>query len=216
VCRDWADILGSKVCLAQGTPNTAVIFLKFWVAALIELAEDRQWRVRLAAQAHIPHLGKELGVIFFNEKVLPICLSWLNNCVFAIREAATKNFKNITVVFGVPWAKQTLLPKISAQSLHNNYLYRTVALTLITSLSEVFSSHDTQVDLFPILQTLASDPIANIRITSARALIEILPKLDPKFVKESVVPFFLDKLRTERDKDVIFFSNRALQIAGGN
>jgi len=183
---------------------------------LIELAEDRQWRVRLAAQAHIPHLGKELGEKFFNDKVLPICISWLNDCVFAIREAATQNFKNITQVFGVDWAKKTLLPKVIAQSVHSNYLYRTVALTLISSLSDVFTAQDIEIDLFPVVKNLATDPIANIRINTAKTIIGLIPKLEPAFVKDLLVPFLTEKLKTERDKDVIFFSNRALQVAGGN
>jgi hypothetical protein len=80
--------------------------------AIVELAEDRQWRVRSAILDYIPLLAEQLGVEFFNEKLLGLCMSWLNDCVFSIREAATVNLKKIAAVFGVAWAKQFILPKV--------------------------------------------------------------------------------------------------------
>ena len=37
--------------------------------AIVELAEDKQWRVRLAIIHYIPLLASQLGVEFFNDKV---------------------------------------------------------------------------------------------------------------------------------------------------
>jgi len=182
--------------------------------ALIELAEDRQWRVRLAAQAHIPHLAQELGVDFFNERILPICISWLSDCVFTIRESATVNFKNITRVYGVPWAQQTLIPRIHAQAEHRNYLYRTVSLTLISSLAEVFPAIEIQQDFLPVVFNLSNDPISNIRINSIITITGLIPRLQSEYVTVTIIPFLNEKMRTERDKDVLFFTNRALQVAG--
>jgi serine/threonine-protein phosphatase 2A regulatory subunit A len=184
--------------------------------ALIELAEDRQWRVRLAAQAHIPHLAQELGVDFFNERILPICISWLGDCVFTIRESATVNFKNIIRVFGVPWAQHALIPRIHTQSVHKNYLYRTVTLTLISSLAEVFPATEIQKDFIPVVFNLSNDTISNIRINSIKTITGLIPRLQPEYVNSTILPFLNEKLRTERDRDVIFFTNRALQVAGNN
>ena len=38
--------------------------------AIVELAEDAKWRVRLAIINHIPLLAKQLGVEFFDEKLV--------------------------------------------------------------------------------------------------------------------------------------------------
>jgi len=184
--------------------------------ALFELAEDRQWRIRQAVQGHIPQLAKQLGVNYFNERLCGMCISWLNDCVFSIREAATQNLKNITVIFGVPWAKQILLPHINQQAKHRNYLYRTVALSLVSALADIFPETDVQQDLIPVVFILAVDPIANIRINAVKTLTLLIPKLDKNFVQSTIIPFLNDKLlQTQKDRDVIFFANITLQTANG-
>ena len=45
--------------------------------AIVELAEDSKWRVRLAIIEYMPLLAGQLGVEFFNEKLNSLCMSWL-------------------------------------------------------------------------------------------------------------------------------------------
>jgi hypothetical protein len=88
------------------------------------LAEDKQWRVRLAIIEYVPLLASQLGVKFFDEKLSSLCMSWLGDTVFSIREASTQNLKKLTEVFGVEWANDAIVPKVMAMGHHPNYLYR--------------------------------------------------------------------------------------------
>ena len=92
--------------------------------AIVQLAEDKQWRVRLAIIGHMPLLGGQLGVQFFDDKLSQLCMGWLGDTVFSIREAATHNLKKLTEVFGVEWASEAIIPKVMAMGAHPNYLYR--------------------------------------------------------------------------------------------
>jgi serine/threonine-protein phosphatase 2A regulatory subunit A len=92
--------------------------------AIVQLAEDKQWRVRLAIIEYIPLLASQLGVKFFDEKLSSLCMGWLGDTVFSIREAATHNLKKLTEVFGVDWASDAIIPKVMAMGGHPNYLYR--------------------------------------------------------------------------------------------
>jgi serine/threonine-protein phosphatase 2A regulatory subunit A len=92
--------------------------------AIVQLAEDKQWRVRLAIIEYVPLLASQLGVKFFDEKLATLCMSWLGDTVFSIREASVKNLKKLTEVFGVEWASGTIVPKVLAMGAHPNYLYR--------------------------------------------------------------------------------------------
>lgn len=92
--------------------------------AIINLAEDKQWRVRLAIIQHVPLLASQLGVKFFDEKLSNLCMSWLGDTVFSIREASVQNLKKLTEVFGVEWADQAIIPKVANMAGHPNYLYR--------------------------------------------------------------------------------------------
>ncbi len=86
--------------------------------AIVQLAEDKQWRVRLAIIEYIPLLASQLGVQFFDEKLSTLCMSWLGDTVFSIREAATQNLKKLTEVFGVEWASEAIIPKVMAMGQH--------------------------------------------------------------------------------------------------
>jgi serine/threonine-protein phosphatase 2A regulatory subunit A len=100
--------------------------------AIVELAEDKQWRVRQAIIEYIPLLANQLGVSFFDEQLANLCMSWLGDTVFSIREAATVNLKKLTDVFGVEWARQTIIPKVLQMGVHPNYLYRMTTIFAIT------------------------------------------------------------------------------------
>lgn len=92
--------------------------------AIVQLAEDKQWRVRLAIIQYVPLLASQLGVAFFDDKLSALCMSWLGDTVFSIREASTRNLKQLTEVFGTEWASGAIVPKVAAMAEHPNYLYR--------------------------------------------------------------------------------------------
>lgn len=96
--------------------------------AIVELAEDKNWRVRLAIIEYIPLLASQLGATFFDEKLLGLCLSWLGDAVFSIRDAATTNLQKLVEIFGNEWAKNTVLPQVIQMAHHENYLYRMTTL----------------------------------------------------------------------------------------
>ncbi|OPJ76062.1 hypothetical protein AV530_002806 [Patagioenas fasciata monilis] len=70
--------------------------------AIVELAEDAKWRVRLAIIEYMPLLAGQLGVEFFDEKLNSLCMAWLVDHVYAIREAATSNLLGITGSYWEP------------------------------------------------------------------------------------------------------------------
>ena len=49
--------------------------------AIVELAEDKHWRIRLAIIEYIPLLASQLGVAFFDEKLGSLCMGWLQDQV---------------------------------------------------------------------------------------------------------------------------------------
>lgn len=80
--------------------------------AIEELAQDKHWRVRLAIIDYIPLLASQLGADFFEAKLGPQCMRWLQDSVFSIREAATRNLMKLAQEFGPDWAKDHLVPPV--------------------------------------------------------------------------------------------------------
>ena len=125
-------------------------------------------------------------------------MSWLGDTVFSIREAATKNLKKLTEVFGVEWASDAIIPKVTAMGKHPNYLYRMttcfaisvrtldmrssfLALTISSqTLAPAINLEVIEKSILPMMDKLVSDDIPNIRFNVAKSytiLIDILKRL---------------------------------------
>ncbi|EEY22610.1 protein phosphatase PP2A regulatory subunit A [Verticillium alfalfae VaMs.102] len=207
--------------------------------AIIQLAEDKQWRVRLAIIEYIPLLASQLGVKFFDEKLANLCMGWLGDTVFSIREAATHNLKKLTEVFGVEWANEAIIPKVMAMGNHPNYLYRMTTCFAITTLASVVSMDVIAKSILPqLLDKLAEDDIPNIRFNVAKTygvLIDVLRRLPEEgtiyalekegasftpsprgmeLIQSRILPK-LEKLQKDDDVDVRFFATTAANSVTG-
>ena len=49
--------------------------------AIVELAEDRHWRVRLAIIEYVPLLASQLGIGLFDDKLGALCMQWMQDKV---------------------------------------------------------------------------------------------------------------------------------------
>ncbi|CAG7847076.1 Protein phosphatase PP2A regulatory subunit A AltName: Full=Protein phosphatase 2A 65 kDa regulatory subunit; Short=PR65 [Serendipita indica DSM 11827] len=138
--------------------------------AIVELASDKQWRVRQAIIEYIPLLAQQLGMAFFDEQLSNLCMSWLGDIVFSIREAATVNLKKLIDVFGVEWARQAIVPRVVAMATHPNYLYRMTTIFAISAISPSLNVQVLRDDVLDTVIRLAADPIPNIRFNVAKTL----------------------------------------------
>ncbi|KAI6162199.1 armadillo-type protein [Pisolithus thermaeus] len=185
--------------------------------AILELAEDKSWRVRQAIIEYIPLLATQLGKPFFDEQLGNLCMSWLGDTVFSIREAATINLKKLTEVFGVEWARVAIVPKVMGMGQHPNYLYRMTTVQAIATISPSLTLPIIQSEIISPLLQLAADPIPNIRFNVSKALEILATTLSStaegqEFIKQKVVPA-LEQQKNDADADVRYFSVRALQKA---
>ena len=189
--------------------------------------------MRQAIIEYIPLLATQLGKPFFDEQLGNLCMSWLGDTVFSIRESATINLKKLTEVFGVDWAKVAIVPKVMGMGQHPNYLYRmtTVQAIAVMFLPSWLTLHSwyfqaiapsltlpiVQSDIIVPLLQLAADPIPNIRFNVAKAL-EVLSTTfsstpeGREFIKQKIVPT-LEQQKNDGDADVRYFAVRALQKA---
>lgn len=209
--------------------------------AIVELAEDKQWRVRQAIIEYIPLLAKQLGVAFFDEQLGNLCMSWLGDNVYSIRESATVNLRKLTDVFGVDWARQTIVPKVLQMGTHPNYLYRMTTIFAITvsamrvpirsgdantgslgrfkSLAPSLTPPVIQENVLATVLSLVQDPIPNIRFNVAKCLevlaISLATTAEGKELATARIVPALKQLKSDGDPDVRFFSGKALEKISG-
>lgn len=199
------------------TVNTVIgieLLSESLLPAIVELAEDKSWRVRQAIIEYIPLLAKQLGKPFFDEQLGNLCMSWLGDTVYSIREAATVNLKNLTEVFGVEWSKVAIVPKVMGMGQHPNYLYRMTTVQAITVIAPSLNLEIIKSDILEPLLVLAADPIPNIRFNVAKALeviVETYTKTpeELELVKTRITPT-LEQMKNDSDADVRYYATRGL------
>ncbi|XP_019561731.1 serine/threonine-protein phosphatase PP2A 65 kDa regulatory subunit [Aedes albopictus] len=177
--------------------------------AIVELAEDSKWRVRLAIIEYMPLLAGQLGQEYFNQKLRDLCFNWLNDHVYAIREAATLNMKKIVQTFGTQWAETNIINQILVMYKNNNYLHRMTCLFCINALADVVGADIIMRLFLPTIKVLSTDPVANVRFNVAKTLQKLSPFLDQAAIDEHVKPI-LEKLNTDTDVDVKYFASEAM------
>uniref|UniRef100_A0A7N8X0C9 Protein phosphatase 2, regulatory subunit A, beta b n=1 Tax=Mastacembelus armatus TaxID=205130 RepID=A0A7N8X0C9_9TELE len=179
--------------------------------AIVELAEDAKWRVRLAIIEYMPLLAGQLGVEFFDEKLNALCMAWLIDHVYAIREAATCNLMKLVEKFGAEWAQNTIVPKVLGMANDPNYLHRMTTLFCINALSEACGQEITTKQMLPVVLKMSNDQVANVRFNVAKSLQKIGPVLDSNALQTEVKPV-LEKLASDADMDVKYFAQEAISV----
>ncbi|RKP14170.1 phospho protein phosphatase A [Piptocephalis cylindrospora] len=181
--------------------------------AIVELAEDKQWRVRLAIIEYIPLLSRQLGVEFFNAQLRGLCLAWLSDPVYSIREAATLNLRKLTEIFGSDWAAEKILPEVLEGT---GYLRRMTTVLALATLVPVLSPQTIESHVLPAVHGLVNDPIPNIRFNVAKCLEALVPVVKGDQVLQGPVADklrpMLGQLEQDSDADVRFYATRALHI----
>jgi len=178
--------------------------------AITDLAQDRQWRVRMAIIEYMPLLAAQLGAAFFDDKLSAMCIGWLRDCVYAIREAAITNLRKLIDVFGVEWGLQHVVPQVLEAHTHTNYLYRMTVLYAIVSMAPAVGPTVVASTLLPMTLHLANDAVPNVRFNAAKTLRQLTPMIEPGLLIERVKPC-LTTLADDPDADVSYFAVQALQ-----
>ncbi|KAI4379157.1 hypothetical protein MLD38_005491 [Melastoma candidum] len=149
------------------------LLLQSLLPAIVELAEDRHWRVRLAIIEYIPLLASQLGVGFFDDKLGSLCLQWLQDKVNLIQDAAANNLKRLAEEFGPEWRMRNLSRPI-----------------IIDDTPFSFSQFDSLMEFYCcVLQTLdmINNPHYLYRMTILQAISLLVPVLGSEITCSSLL-----------------------------
>jgi serine/threonine-protein phosphatase 2A regulatory subunit A len=191
--------------------------------AIVDLAEDGKWRVRLAIIELIPILAKHLGREYFGDKLSALCMAWLDDGVHSIRRAATENLMQLTELFGEEWAVELIIPRIGRMQMHQNYLHRTTALYVLQVVVRCLSLTAINKKVLPIIILMAADPVPNIRFITAKTIQIVYMSSSSLKASNSNTSLYaataeelssvLSKLLQDPDRDVKFYAALAMKVA---
>lgn len=189
--------------------------------AITELAADTKWRVRLAVIESMPMLAKQLGMQFFNDKLIGLTLSWLSDTVSSIRKAAANNLRNLTDIFGEAWARAHVIPRVRELQTNAAFSKRMTALYAVQVLLATAGDRSSAPSLalmsevlLPISLAMAADPVPNIRFNAAKTLVQIVKifKADYAAPLPPEIGPVLAKLTADLDRDVRHYAELAMSV----
>merc|ERR1711879_229722 len=143
-----------------------------------------------------------------------LVLSWLNDHVYAIRDAATENMKALSETFGLEWTQTYVVPKIDELSKDDNYLRRLTSVFAINKLGNVLARDFIVQHIFPIILKLAEDKVPNVRFNICKSISILDTMLDLKQLqpeeKQKIIGM-LTTLKDDSDNDVQFYANESIK-----
>lgn len=182
------------------------------VSLMNTLAQDSNWRTRLAVLEQIPALCRLHGRDFFESKLENLFLSFFGDSVHAVRTALTDQIGKLADFLGENWTTQHFLQKVlSLYSLTSPYSTRVAILQTLPNIANVIrSTDDVNKLILPTLEKGCTDPVANVRFVACLAISGIAHTGKRSHIRKSVI-HELDNLIKDTDSDVQYFALKALE-----
>lgn len=179
--------------------------------AIVDLAEDPKWRVRMAIIELIPMLGQQLGKAFFSEKLNNLCLTCLGDDVYSVRRLAAGNLEKLCTLFGEDWCCSNIVPRLQKMHSHTNYLQRMTSLYGAEVLSQSLSPDILETELVPMAMDMTGDAVPNVRFTVAKTLEALCTGGVRSSALLDDIDAALHSLSTDSDRDVRFYAMKVRQ-----
>lgn len=177
------------------------------IPSLIEISDNNNWRIRNEVQEIIPTIALIVDKKLFLENIMPICLKWLTDQVYVIRQNACKILKKIYGTCKSEEFKKKLLNKIGSMAKNESYLIRTTVVLLIKEfLKDEYELDFVEKKLFPILAKLSKDLISNVRQSCAQAIKKLVRLSKNKDVVKECKDI-IDELKIDKDMEVVYAAN---------
>ena len=179
-------------------------FVQGIIPSLVEISDNNNWRVRAQVGEIIPVFARIVNRKLFLENILPICIKWLTDPVYAIRERTCKIIKRLYDIFKGEDFEKKILTKISSMSKSDNYLIRNTVVFLIKEfLIDEYELDFMEKKLFPYIEKLSDDKIPNVR-QACSIVIKKLVRLSKNKDVVKECKSIIDELKKDKDLEVVY------------
>ena len=171
---------------------------------IIEISQNKSWRIRNKIINIIPNLVNQKK---FMKDIFPICLNYLTDHVFAIRDGDCKLLCNIYKNIKNIEFENKLIEKLNLMSNLTNYLIRNTCLIFIKyfieNINDKIYFDFFQNKLIFFVYKLSNDKISNLRMNCA-FIFNRVKNLDFEDKSNNdKIKKYIDKLKHDEDRDVI-------------
>ena len=174
------------------------------IPSIIEISQNKSWRIRHKIINIIPNFVNQKN---FMKDIFPICLNYLTDHVFDIRNEGSKLLCNIYKDMNNSEFENKLIEKLNSMSNLTNYLIRNTCVIFIKyfieKINEKIYFDFFQKKLIFLVYKLSNDKISNVRMNCAFILNKVKNCDFENKSNNDKIQTFIDKLKKDEDKDVI-------------
>ena len=179
-------------------------FVQGIIPSLVEISDNNNWRVRAQVEETVPVFARIVNRKLFLDSIMPICIKWLTDPVYAIRQRACKIMKRLYDIFKGEDFEKKLLNKISSMAKSDSYLIRITAVILIREfLIDEYELEFMEKKLFPYISKLSDDKIPNVR-QACSVVIKKLVRLSKNKDVVKECKSIIDELKKDKDLEVVY------------
>ena len=179
-------------------------FVQGIIPSLVEISDNNNWRVRNQVQEIVPVFARIVNKKLFLESIMPICIKWLTDPVYAIRQNACKIMKKLYDIFKGEDFEKKLLNKISPMAKSESYLIRITVVMLIKEfLIDEYELDFLEKKLFPYIVKLSDDKIPNVR-QACSVIIKKLVRLSKNKDVVKECKSIIEELKRDKDLEVVY------------
>ena len=174
------------------------------IPSIIEISQNKSWRIRHKIINIIPNFVNQKN---FMKDIFPICLNYLTDHVFDIRNEGSKLLCNIYNDLNNSEFENKLIEKLNSMSNLTNYLIRNTCVIFIKyfieKINEKIYFDFFQKKLIFLMYKLSNDKISNVRMNCAFILNKVKNCDFENKSNNDKIQKFIDKLKKDDDRDVI-------------
>lgn len=139
-------------------------------------------------------------------------LNWVEDPVYSIREKTISVMIQLSQsTFSQEWLEQIIKEKIDQLAKNENFNKRSLALLVINLSASAVSKDCVNTTMFSVLETLAQDPVPNIKFNVAKAIEKIKDQLTVGNRRKSQM--MMETMANDQtDQDVQFFATKCLSV----
>ena len=174
------------------------------IPSIIEISQNKSWRIRHKIINIIPNFVNQKN---FMKDIFPICLNYLTDHVFDIRNEGCKLLCNIYKDMNNSEFENKLIEKLNSMSNLTNYLIRNTCVIFIKyfieKIKEKIYFDFFQKKLIFLMYKLSNDKISNVRMNCAFILNKVKNCDFENKSNNDKIQKLIDKLKKDDDRDVI-------------
>ena len=174
------------------------------ISIIIEIAQNKSWRIRNKIINIIPNLVNQKK---FMKELFQICLNYLTDHVFAIRDGDCKLLCNIYKNINNIEFENKLIEKLNLMSNLTNYLIRNTCLIFIKyfieNIDDKIYFDFFQKKLIYFVYKLSNDKISNIRMNCAFIFNKVKDLVYEDKSNTDKIKKYIDKFKNDEDRDVV-------------